>query len=72
MSGMIETLGEALPKEMSRVRDIVMPAYIEIGPAGAFALHFMRADLDRATKALAEGDCVAMIRAYEALKGYHA
>ncbi len=30
----------------------------------------MRADLDAAAKALAEGDVVAMIRVYESLKGY--
>jgi len=66
----MDTLGDALPREMARVRDEVMPAYIKIGPAGQFALAFMRADLDRATKALAEGDVVEMLRAYESLKGY--
>ena len=69
---MSDTLGEALPREMARVRDKVMPAYIEIGPPGAFALAVMRADLDRATKALAEGDVVAMLQAYNALKEYEA
>lgn len=64
------TLGEALPLEMARVRDKVMPAYLEIGPAGAFALAGMRADLDRAAKALAEGDVVEMLRVYESLKGW--
>lgn len=64
------TLGEALPAEMARVRDKVMPAYIEIGPPGQFALAMMRASLDVATKALAEGDVIAMMRAYEDLKGY--
>jgi hypothetical protein len=68
---MSETLGTALPKEMARVRDHVMPAYIEIGPAGAFALAMMRADLDRAAKAMIEGDVVEMLRAYESLKGYN-
>jgi hypothetical protein len=71
MSEQVETLGEALPKEMARVRDEVMPPYLEIGPMGAFALYMMRADLDRAAKAMAAGDVVAMIGAYEALKGYH-
>jgi hypothetical protein len=65
-----KTLGDALPAEMARVRDEVMPAYVEIGPAGAFALAMMRRDLDEAARALAEGDVVAMIRAYESLKGY--
>jgi hypothetical protein len=65
-----DTLGEALPREMARVRDKVMPAYIEIGPPGRFALAMMRADLDEAARALAEGDVIAMIRVYESLKGY--
>ena len=64
------TLGEALPAEMARVRDKVMPAYIEIGAPGIFALTMMRRDLDLAAKALAEGDVAAMIRVYESLKGY--
>ena len=67
---MTDTLGMALPAEMARVRDQVMPAYIEIGPPGAFALAFMRISLDKAAKAMAEGDVVAMIAAYEDLKGY--
>lgn len=65
-----ETLGSALPREMARVRDVVMPQYLAIGPAGAFARAMMRADLDKATKALAEGDLVTMIRVYENLKAY--
>lgn len=66
----IETLADALPKEMARVRDNVMPAYIEIGPAGMFALAFMRADLDEAARAMAQGDVVGMIRAHQKLKDY--
>lgn len=67
----IETLGDALPREMARVRDKVMPAYLEIGEAGAFALAMMRRDLDEAARALAEGDVVAMVRVYKSLKGTH-
>ncbi len=66
----METLGDALPKMMAHVRDEVMPAYLAIGPAGAIALAMMRRDLDLAQKALAEGDVVAMLRAYQALKEY--
>lgn len=29
---MVDTLGDAPPREMARVRDRVMPAYIKIGP----------------------------------------
>lgn len=68
---MSESLGEALPKEIARVRDQVIPAYEAIGAPGRFALIMIRADLDRASKAMIEGDVVEMIRVYEALKGTH-
>ena len=68
MSDDVDTLGDALPREMARVRDVVMPAYQSIGPAGAFALAFMRRDLDEAARAMAEGDVVAMLRVYQSLK----
>ena len=38
MSDKVETLGDALPKEMARVRD-VLGHYKEIGPAGMFGAH---------------------------------
>lgn len=66
----IDTLGDALPREMARVRDELMPMYQEIGPPGAFALAMMRADLDAAAKAMMEGDTVEMIRRYNSLKEY--
>jgi hypothetical protein len=65
------SLGEALPKEMDRVRDEVMPAYQKIGPVGHFALMMMRDDLKKATEALASGDIQEMIRAYRCLKAYN-
>ena len=68
MSDKIDTLADALPREMARVRDVVMPAYQAIGPAGAFALVLMRRDLDEAARAMAEGDVVAMLRVYQSLK----
>lgn len=65
-----KTLGEALPREMARVRDEIMPAYLACGTSGGPALALMRLELDAAAKALAEGDVVAMLRAHEALKGW--
>lgn len=65
---MSETLADALPKEMARVRDEVMPVYREIGPAGAVALALMRQDLDRAAKAMVEGDVVGMMDALQSLR----
>ena len=67
---MSESLGEALPKEMARVRDVLMPQYQSVGPAASFALTLMRMDLDRAAKAMAEGDVVGMVRVYADLKAY--
>jgi hypothetical protein len=66
----MSSLGTELPKEMARVRDELMPIYESIGTTGRFALLMMRAELDRATRALAEGDVITMIRSYEALKGF--
>lgn len=68
----MSSLGEELPKEMARVRDELMPTYQEIGPAGGFALTLMRSALDGAAKAMAEGDIVEMMRAYQTLKDFKA
>ena len=64
------TVGEALPREMARVRDAVMPHYIAVGAPGMFALTMMRRDLDLAAKAMVEGDTVAMIRQLAELRSY--
>ena len=63
------SLAEALPKEMARVRDELLPEYDAI-PTGCWAAAMMRADLDRAARALAEGDLAGMIRVYQSLKEY--
>ena len=63
------SLGEALPREMARVRDHVLPYYTpEVN--GQWAAANMRASLDAAAKAMIEGDVVEMLRVYEELKGY--
>lgn len=67
---MPESLGTALPLEMARVRDEVLAEYIALGPSGAIAASLMRQSLDDAAEAMAAGDVVAMIRAYEDLKGW--
>ena len=66
---MDQTLAQALPHEMARVRDKILPEYLKI-PTGVFAAAMMRADLDRAAKALAEQDTVSMLQCYESLRGY--
>ncbi len=67
---MVESLGEALPREMARVRDEVLPAYDAVGAPGLLAARMMRLALDRAAKAIAEGDVAAMVRSFEELKGF--
>lgn len=64
-----KTVGDALPDEIARVT-VILGHYIEIGPAGAPGAMMIRASLDRATRAAASGDVVAMIQALEDLKGY--
>lgn len=68
---MTESLAEALPKEMARVRDEIMPRYLELPEvSGRFALAMMRRALDGAAKAMMEGDVVAMMRWYQDLQGF--
>lgn len=66
-----QTLGRALPLEMARVRDKLLPVYDALpGGVGKPAATMMRADLDNAARALAEGDLPAMVRAFNSLKGF--
>lgn len=62
-----ETLADALPKEMARVRE-VLGHYKEIGPAGMFGAAFIEADLRAADQAVMSGDVVAMIQALQKLQ----
>lgn len=66
----MSSIGEELPKEMARVREL-LPLYDAV-PTGGFAATMMRADLDRAARALAAGDVVQIVEVYESLKGYSA
>jgi len=63
----VESLGEALPKEMARARE-VLGIYKSIGPAGAFGATMIEQLLQRADKAVMEQDIVAMIQVYQELK----
>ncbi len=67
----MESLGEALPKEQARVRDLVLQ-YRDpmLNGAGNIAAAMMEQSLKVADQAVMSGDCVAMIQAYEDLKGY--
>lgn len=62
-----ESLGEALPKECARVRE-VFGHYKAIGPAGNFGAMMIEKALKRADAAMVSGDVVGMLAAYEELK----
>lgn len=66
-----DSLATALPAEVARVRDEVLPCYLGIGLSGMFAATLMRQDLDAASKAMIEGDTVEMIRIYQRLKSWN-
>ncbi len=65
----MQSLAEALPREMARVRDEVIPVYQTIS-TGFIAIALMRQSLDAAAKALAEQDVAAMLGCLEDLRGY--
>lgn len=67
---MTESLGDALPREIQRVEELI-PLYETI-PMGVFAAGMMRASIRAANHAIAVGDVVAMLRAFGDLKGYKA
>lgn len=67
---MTESLGDALPRKMAEIRDVYIPAYESVGPAGQFAIAMMKRDLDRAARALAAGDAVEMLVVYRKLEEY--
>lgn len=64
------TLGDALLAQITRVRDQVLPTYLECGRGGTYAVAMMRRDLDQATRALAEQDAIECLRLFEELKGW--
>jgi hypothetical protein len=70
------TLGDALPREMARVRDEILPMFLQMrGMPGVIVepqIAIMRHDLDTAAQAMARGDVVQMLRSYQTLKEYEA
>ncbi len=65
---MTDSLGDALPKELARVRE-VLAVYKSLGPAGTYGAIMIERDLQAADQAMISGDVVAMLRCYESLKG---
>ena len=63
----ITTLGDALPAEIARVRE-VLGHYKELGPVGMFGAMFIEQSLQAADKAVMAGDVVEMLCVFAELK----
>lgn len=67
----MSSLGEELPKEQKRVRELITKYRDPIlNGAGNLAAMMMEQALQRADSAAISGDIVAMIQSYEDLKGF--
>jgi hypothetical protein len=71
-----DTLAEALPREIDRIREDVLPAYESLrGMPNVIVepqIAMMKHGVSEAIKACANGDTVAMLRWHEELKGWSA
>ena len=65
----MKSLAEALPEEQARVRKLIV-MYRDLNGAGELAARMMERSLHAVDVAIASGDVVAMIQAYDDLTGY--
>lgn len=63
----MSSVGEEFPKEQERVREL-LSVYKTI-PTGGFGAAMIEQVLKRADEAAISGDAIAILRAYEELKG---
>ena len=67
------TLGEELPKEQTRVRELILQYRDpDLKGAGNLAALMMEAALQAADQAIISGDIASMILAYKVLQGFEA
>lgn len=64
---MTETLADGLLEELKRNRELLIQ-YRSIGPNGMFGATMIEQDIQKAERAVVEGDIVAMLRLYETMK----
>lgn len=72
----MSSVGIELPELIRKVRDETLPLYEEIAkvsPLTNLTIAVIKHEMDVATRALAEGDVVQILKSYESLKEtYHA
>ena len=59
---------EGIQTECNRLRDEALPLYEQIGPAGAFARAVIRQAITEGEAAIASGDVIRCLAAYESLR----
>lgn len=59
---------EGIQEEMNRVRNELLPQYEAIGPAGMFGVAEIKGAIKQGEQAIASGDPIASLQAYERLK----
>jgi hypothetical protein len=64
----VSSVGDQLPIELERARGL-FDIYKEIGAAGAFGAIIIGDAISRANRAVASGDAIEMIRAWNELRG---
>ena len=65
-----ENLIEAIQSKCNELREINIPAYQEIGPAGAFGVIMMKTAIAKAEKSIALGDTVGMVSSLQELREF--
>lgn len=64
------SVGDALPDEIARVTQLIATYASLEGGVGGFAIAMMQRAIRSAADAMLAGDVVAMVRAYDELKGF--
>jgi len=63
-------LMEGLIKQINRCKEVLLPAYDSIGPAGLFASTMIRATIAKAEQAMGRGDTLEMLACYKELEEF--
>ena len=56
-------LVEAIQEKCNEIRDVLLPAYDDIGVAGAFGAAMLRLQIKESEDAIASGEVVRMVQA---------